>query len=544
MLKSHGPLHSAAVGEPHIIVAGGGHNGLICAAYLAAGGARVTVLERRGVLGGACVTEELWPGYLVSRAAYVVALLRPRIVRELGLARFGLRLLPRSPSSFTPLPERRGLVLGPSLEENLAEIRRFSERDARIYPRYEALLVRISHALEPTLDLPPPDLHLRGPRDLLPWIHGLYAGLKLGRDLPRAARLLLGPARDLLEEFFDSEPLRSTLATDAVIGAFAAPSSPGTGYVLFHHVMGSLTGQRGVWAYVEGGMGALSTALERAARARGAVIRSGAEVVRIHSREGRACGVTLEGGEEIAADAVVSSLDPRRTFAALEGFDDLPEDFRRALAGIDFRSPVVKLNLALRELPRFPAHGGEPVPLSGTIHMGPLTLDEIDEAFADARDGRVSSRPIVELTLPSVVDPTLAPEGRHVASVFAQYAPARGIDDPRWPELRDQMRDRVLAVIDENAPGFSSSIEELEVLAAPDLERIFGLSGGNIFHGAMTPDRLLFMRPVPSWSRYRTPVSRLYLCGSGTHPGGGVMGAPGRNAALEILRDLRQMRRA
>ena len=521
-----------------VVVVGGGHNGLVCAAYLARGGAKVTLLERRSLLGGACVTEEPWPGYRISRAAYVLSLFRPRIARELELARHGLVLLPRTPSSYTPLPDGRSLVLGADRSANATEIARFSKRDAEAFPRYEALLERIARAIEPTLDAAPPDPLLRRPADLRPWWLLLKAALRLGRDTPAAARLLLGPARELLEEWFDSEPLRGTLATDAVIGAFAAPSTPGTGYVLFHHVMGSVTGERGVWAYVRGGMGSLSDALARAARAAGAELRCDAPVARIRTSEGRIRGVYLEDGEEIDADCVASCADPARTFGLLEEAELLPEDFRRGLAAIDYRSPVVKLNLALRALPHFGSRDrpdAEPTPLSGTIHLGAQDLDSIDAAYEDARAGRVSERPVVELTLPSVVDPTLAPKGRHVASIFAQYAPARATDDPEWPELRDRMRDRVLAACDEAAPGFSDSVEHVEVLAAPDLEETFGLTGGNIFHGAMTPDRLMFMRPLPGWARYRTPVTGLFLCGAGTHPGGGVMGAPGRNAALEIL---------
>lgn len=526
--------------QRRVAIIGGGHNGLICAAYLARAGVSVTVLERRELLGGACVTEECWPGYQVSRAAYVLSLFRPQIARELELARYGLELLPRRPSSYSPLPDGRSLVLGPDSAQNRREIEKFSLRDAREFPRYEALLEKIAAAIEPTLDAPPPDLAIRGLRDLRPWWLALRAGAKLGRDAPRAARVLLGPARTLLEEWFDSEPLRATLATDAVIGAFAAPSMPGTGYVLFHHVMGSITGDRGVWAYVRGGMGRLSDAIAQSARAAGAELRTETTVAGVLMSGDRVMGVHTTSGEEIPCDAVVSSADPSRTFSLVDE-RNVPEEFRRAISAIDYRSPVVKLNLALRELPRFKVTDrpdDEPTPLSGTIHIGAMDLDSIERAYEDASAGRVSERPLVELTIPSVVDSTLAPRGHHVASIFAQYAPALPADDPRWPELRDQMRDRVLAAIDEVAPGFSDSVCEIEVLAAPDIESEFGLTGGNIFHGAMTPDRLLFMRPVPGWARYRTPVRGLYLCGSSTHPGGGVMGASGRNAAAEILRYL------
>jgi phytoene dehydrogenase-like protein len=524
--------------ERGVVVIGAGHNGLACAAYLARAGLGVTVLERRPRVGGACVTEETWPGYRVSRAAYVVGLLRPRLVRELDLERHGLRLLPRSPTSFTPLLDGRSLVLGAGPKADAEEIRRFSARDAEVFPRFEAFVERVAKAVEPMLDAPPPELRLRGPRDARPWWHALRAALRLRRELPRAARLVLGPARGLLREWFDSEPLRGTLATDAVIGAYAAPSSPGTGYVLFHHVMGSVTGKRGIWAYVQGGMGELSEALASAARAAGAAIRTEAPVAHIRLEGSRASGVVLESGAEIAAEAVVSSVDPALTFLRFLDAGALPEDFVRAVRGLDFRSPVVKLNLALRDAPRFRTHDRESAPLTGTIHVGATDLDALERAFDDARNGDVSEVPLAELTIPSIVDPSLAPAGRHVASIFAQYAPARAMDDPDWPALRDRMRDRILESVEALAPGFSDSILELEVLAPPDLESEFGLTGGNIFHGAMTPDRLLFGRPVAGWARYRTPVEALYLCGAGTHPGGGVMGACGRNAACEILHDL------
>ncbi len=526
--------------ERHVVVLGGGHNGLICAAYLARAGARVTLLERRDILGGACVTEELWPGYRISRAAYVLSLFRPRIVKELELDRFGLKLLPRNPSSLTLLPEERSLVLGADRAQNLDEIARFSSRDAAIFPRYEGLLERVAKALEPTLDAPPPEWPPLRFRDLEAWWLSARAALALRGDLPRAARLLLGPARDMLEEYFESDALRVTLATDAVIGAFASPSTPGTGYVLFHHVMGSVSGSRGVWAYVQGGMGGLADALAGAARAAGVELRTGAEVARIRTRQRSAAGVVLSNGDELEADAVVSSADLAKTFALLDEPSLLPDEFARSVGGIDYRSPVVKMNLALRELPRFRCRDRDVVPLAGTVHIGPPDLDGIERAFEQARAGMVSEQPMVELTIPSVLDDSLAPAERHVASVFAQYAPVMASDDPAWPDVRTRMRDRILAGIESVAPGFIDSIEHEETLVAPDVERIFGLTGGNIFHGAMTPDRLFFMRPAPGWARYRSPIDSLYLCGSATHPGGGVMGASGRNAAREISRDLRR----
>ncbi len=517
-----------------ILIVGGGHNGLVCAAYLARAGLAVTLLERRELLGGACVTESLWPGYRVSRAAYVLSLLRPAIARELELERHGLRLLPRSPASITPLPDGRSLVLGAGAAHDVAEIARFSKRDAEHWPEFERALERVAAAVEPLLDDAPPSLAGFAPRNLARWARLARAGLRLGRDIPETLRLLVGPARALLEEHFESEPLRATLATDAIIGAFASPATPGTGYVLFHHVMGTLGGQRGVWAYVEGGMGRLSDALAAAAREAGAELRTDSEVAAIHCRDGRVRGVSLASGETLDAEIVVSGMDLART-ATLVDDATLAAEFPRA----DQRSPVVKLNLALGALPRFRVRDRESLPLGGTIHIGPVDLDGIERAFGDAAAGRVSELPVVELTLPSVLDPTLAPPGKHVASIFAQYAPVLAADDARWPSLRDEMCARVLGAIESLAPGFTASIEQVEVLAAPDLERVFGLTGGNIFHGAMTPDRLLFLRPSARLAPYRTAVDGLWLCGAATHPGGGVMGACGRNAAREILRTVR-----
>jgi len=524
-----------------IAVVGGGHNGLACAAYLARAGLEVTVLERRDVLGGACVTEELWPGYRVSRGAYVVSLLRPRLVRELELEKRGLRFLTRSPASFTPLADGRSLVLGPDPAANAAEIGAFSSRDAERFSRYEAFLEEIAAAFEALLDVPPPAWPIRRARDLRPWWAALRSALALRGQLPQAARTLLAPAEELLCEWFESEPLRATLATDATIGAFAAPSTAGTGYVLLHHVMGSTGGARGVWAYLQGGMGALSEALASAAREAGATLRTEAEVASFDVRGGCVQGVVLAGGDVVPVDAIVSCVDPAATLGFLPDAGVLPEGFREPLARMDYRSPVVKLNLALRRPPQFRVRGREGMPLCGTIHIGSPDLAAIERAYRDACNGHVSDRPIIELTIPSSLDPTLAPEGHCVASIFAQYAPVLPMDDPRWPRLRQTMQNRVIALVEEVAPGFADSIEHVEVLAPPDLERVFGLRGGNIFHGGMTPDRLYLLRPTAGWCQYRTPLRGLYLGGAATHPGGGVMGACGRNAAIEVLADLRKL---
>ncbi len=522
------------------LVVGAGHNGLACAAYLARRGLRTLVLERREVLGGACVTEELWPGYRVSRAAYVAGLLRPAVIDELDLHRRGLRLLRRDPSSFTPMPDGRGLLLGSDAAANAREIGAFSTADAARYPEYEGFLNRAARLFEPMLDAAPPDLPRLRPSDLGPLLRTGIRALGLGRELPRALALLLGPARPVLETWFESEPLRATLATDAVIGAWAAPSTPGTGYVLFHHVMGETGGARGVWAYVEGGMGSLASALADAAREAGAEIRCGAPVKRVVVEDGGVRGVELEDGQAVTARRVISNADPHHTFLGLVGADRLPDDLAREIEGLDFRSPSLKINLALERLPAFHGRssGDSPGPEhGGTIHVGAVDLDAIERAFDAARAGALPERPLVELTLPSALDPTLAPDGRHVASMFVQYVPYAPSEAGGWEAARDRFADRVCALVDEVAPGFSDSVLEREVLAPPDLERIFALRGGNIFHGAMTPDRLWLLRPAAGWARYRTPIEGLWLCGAGTHPGGGVMGACGRNAAREILRD-------
>jgi len=515
-----------------VVVIGGGHNGLSCAAYLARAGLSTCVLERRERVGGCCVTESLWPGYRVSRGAYVAGLLRPVVLEELHLVEAGLTFLPRSPASFTPLPDGRSLVLGPDAQACRDEIRAFSKRDAQRYQEYECFLDRVARLIDPLLDEPPPGLAQ------LPGVLAMAGrAIGMGRDLPRALSLLLGAAAPWLCDWFESEPLRATLATDAVIGAWAAPSSPGTGYVLMHHVMAETNGRRGVWAYARGGMGAVSAALAAVAQRHGAEIRCAAPVSSITVRNGRACGVRLPDGSELSARAVVSSADPRVTLLDLLGSGVIGAELADAVGRLDFRSPVMKINVALDRLPEFPSRPGAGPHLGATIHVGAATLDELEQSFRSARQGGLPERPMIELTIPSVLDDTLAPPGRHVASLFVQHVPY-AIAGSDWDTWRARFADRVFALVDEVAPGFTASVLHRDILAPPDLERVFGITGGHIFHGAMTPDRLVFRRPLPGWSRYATPVAGLYLCGAGTHPGGGVMGACGRNAARVLIRDL------
>jgi phytoene dehydrogenase-like protein len=525
-----------------VIIIGAGHNGLVAAAYLARAGKRVLVLERREMVGGACVTEEVFPGFKVSTGAYVNSLLRPEIIRDLELHRHGFELLPRNPSSFTPFPDGRYLMLGPDLAFNQKEIGKFSARDAEAFPRYEAMLERVADFIEPTLMQTPPDPWSKRPRDLLHLAKLGLAFRKLGPELgARAIEILTGDARSVLERWFESEQLRAPLATDAIIGAAASPSTPGTAYVLFHHVMGECNGARGVWGYVRGGMGGISDSIAAAARERGVEIRTSTPVARILTRGRSAYGVALADGTEFHARQIASNADAHHTFVRLVDEDALPGQFLSDIRAIDYSSATLKINVALSELPRFTAmngasSSGEPGPEHrGTIHIAP-TMDYMERAFDDSKYGLPSRSPILECTIPSAVDSSVAPRGKHLMSMFIQYAPAR-LREGSWDDVKESFADRCFEILNEYAPNFSRSVIDRQVLSPVDLERRFGLYGGNIFQGAMNLDQLFFMRPLPGYADYRTPVRGLYLCGAATHPGGGVMGACGYNAAREMLRD-------
>jgi phytoene dehydrogenase-like protein len=517
------------------IVIGAGHNGLVTACYLARAGLRVLVLERRHVVGGACVTEETFPGYKVSTAAYVNSLFHTAIVRDLKLASYGYEVLARDPSSFTPFPDGRSLTMGHDADLTRKEIAKFSARDAESYPLYEAMLERVAAVVEPTLTMTPPDLLHPGPGDLKTLLSLTRSLRRLGDGAGEAVEILTGAARPILDRWFDSEELKGTLATDAIIGAMASPSMPGTAYVLFHHVMGEAGGKRGVWGYMRGGMGGLTQALAAAARDLGADIRCKAEVARILAEDGRAVGVALATGDEYLAPIVASNADARVTFLGLLDRAALPEAFVADVERISYASASLKINVALAELPSFRAMPGTaPGPQHrGTIHICP-DQDYIERAFDDAKYGRPSAEPVLECTIPSVVDPTVAPPGRHLMSMFIQYAPYE-LRDGSWDDQREAFADRCFDVLNEYAPNFKGAVLDRQVLTPVDLERVFNLTGGNIFQGAMTPGQLFAFRPVPGYARYRTPIDGLYLCGAAAHPGGGVMGTPGLNAAREIL---------
>jgi phytoene dehydrogenase-like protein len=524
-----------------LIVIGGGHNGLVTAAYVARKGLKVLVLERREVLGGACTTEEVWPGYKVSTAAYVNSLLRPEIIRDLELKRHGFEMLPRNPSSFTPFPDGRSLLLGPDKALTHREVTKFSAKDADALPRYEAMLERVADFLEPTLTMTPPNPWSFKPANLVQLARLGIGFLKLGHDGQKAVEILAGAATPILDRWFESEQLKVTLATDAIIGAMASPSMPGTAYVLFHHVMGECDGARGVWGYVRGGMGGISNAIASAAREAGAEIRTNAEVAKILSDSGTVRGVVLRDGTELRATRVASGVDANVTFLKLMSNGDLPSEFVDAVRHIDYSSASCKINIALSELPDFKAMPGTAVGPQhrGTIHISP-TMEYIERAYDDAKYGKPSQAPIIEATIPSALDETLAPPGKYVMSMFTQYFPYRLAPGLSLAEEREKYADRCFDLMNEFAPNFRRSVIARQVLTPVDLEERFGLTGGNIMQGVMSLSSLSFMRPVPGYADYRTPVRNLYMCGAATHPGGGVMGACGFNAAREIIRDARR----
>jgi len=520
-----------------VIIIGAGHNGLVTAAYLAKAGRKVLVLERRDILGGCCITEETWPGFKVSTAAYVNSLLRPEIIRDLELKKHGFEMLPRSPSSFTPFPDGRYLMMGPDKELTQREIAKFSAKDAEAYPKYEEMLTRVADFLEPMLGQTPPD-PWGGLGDL--WKLGSM-GLKfrkLGREVgAEAIEILTGAARPILDRWFESEQLKATIATDAVIGAFASPSQPGTAYVLFHHVMGECNGVRGVWGYVRGGMGMIAKSIADAALQHGAEIRTNSDVAKIIVKDGRATGVALKDGTEFHAKKVASCADANVTFLKLTDAKDLPPEFVAAVKRIDYSSATVKINVALSEPPQFSCLPGSGIGPQhhGTMHVCP-DQDYIERAFDDAKYGRWARDPMLECTMATALDNTLAPPGQHILSMFVQYAPYT-LKGTTWDAEKDKFADRCFDVLNEYAPNFKRSVIARQVIPPPEMEKLWGITGGNIMQGSMSLSSMFSLRPVAGYANYRTPVKGLYLCGAAAHPGGGVMGAAGLNAAREMLRD-------
>jgi phytoene dehydrogenase-like protein len=518
------------------IIIGGGHNGLVTAAYLARAGRAVLVLERRDLLGGCAVTEEVWPGYRVSTGAYLTSLMQERIVRELELEKYGYQVDAKDPAFFSAFPDGRHFFMWQDRAKTLAEIAKFSRHDAEVYPRYEDQLERISQVVEGLLLTTPPQFPPQGLGDALDYLK-LAARLRglSAQDIVALVKIFTQSAAEFLDEWFESEQVKVTLATDGVIGANGGPRSPGTAYILLHHCMGGIAGHRGLWGFVHGGMGAVSEAIARSARVSGATIRTEAPVAKVLVRSGRAYAAVLENGEEIEGGTIASNLDPKLTFLRLVDERDLDPEFVTAIRHFRIEGTSCKINLALNGLPEFTSYPGAPGPHHrATMHICP-SIDYVERAWDDAKYGRPSERPLLELTVPTMYDPSLAPPGKHIMGIFLQYAPYT-LREGTWDELREPFGNRVISLIEEYAPNIRAIVEHSQVLTPLDLERRFGITGGNIFHGEMSLDQMFVMRPVAGWARYRTPIQGLYLCGSGAHPGGGVMGAPGYNCAREMLK--------
>jgi phytoene dehydrogenase-like protein len=528
------------------VVIGGGHNGLVCAAYLAAGGQDICVLERRGVLGGAAVTEEFHPGFRNSTAAYTVSLLNPKVVRDLGLAKHGLRIVARPIANFLPLPNGQHLKVGGGLVATRAEVAKFSHRDADALPGYYAMLDRVANVLRELLLATPPNVGSG-----LPALLDAWKVAKRFRALDLAGRrdvldLFTKSAGDVLDRWFESEPLKAAFGFDAIVGNFASPYTPGSAYVLLHHVFGEVNGQRGQWGHAIGGMGAITQAIADECAARGVTLRTNAAVARVIVKAGRAGGVELADGEVVEATRVVANVGPKLLFGKLVDPSHLPEDFRARIAGYRCGSGTFRMNVALSELPDFVALPGKiarPHHASGII-VAP-SLAYMERAYFDARTEGWSRAPIVEVLIPSVVDGTLAPAGMHVASLFCQHVHpdlASLMPGRTWDDAREEVADLMIDTVDRVAPNFRASIVGRRALSPLDLERDFGLTAGDIFHGTLTLDQLFSARPVLGNANYRAPIAGLYMCGAGTHPGGGVTGIPGHNAAREILRDAKRRR--
>ena len=516
------------------VVIGGGHNGLVAAAYLARAGKRVVVLERRHVLGGAAVSEEIVPGYRFSVFSYVVSLLRPEIIRELELPKHGLEILPLD-GTITPL-DGDSLWRVNDHGRTIRELRRWSLNDAEAYEEYGPLMAEMARFIKPILSIVPPDPGRVSIRDWLP----LTPLAKTFRDLPSRLQttfiqLMTMSAADFLDQWFETDPLKATMSASGIIGTFQGPRSPGTAYVLLHHYMGEIDGAFRAWGVPRGGTGSISEAIANAALANGAQVRTEAPVARIDVRGDRATGVTLESGEQIEAGVVLSSLDSRWTFVKLLEDGVLDGGFREEVLRYKYRGSSGKVNLALDGLPELACRPGRGEWLRGAISFSP-SLDYIERAYDDAKYGQPSRRPYIDMIIPTLVDPTMAPPGGHVMSCFVQYAPYRLAGNAVWDDARREAFGRtVIDTIEERFPTIRRHIVGAQIITPKDIEDVTGLTEGNIFQGELSLEQLFFNRPVPGWARYRTPIRDLWMCGSATHPGGGIMGAPGRIAALEVL---------
>jgi phytoene dehydrogenase-like protein len=516
------------------IVIGGGHNGLTAAAYLARAGRKVLVLERRHVLGGAAVTEEVFPGFKFSVCSYVVSLLRPEIIRDLDLPRHGLEILPLD-GTFTPMPDGDYLWRVNDHAKTRREIARHSRLDAEAYDEYGKAMVEMARFVKPILDMTPPDPMSLDPRELrkLLFLGGRFRALPDG-DRYNQIQLMTMSAIDFLDQWFETDVLKATMSASGIIGTFQGVRSPGTAYVLLHHYMGEIDGAFRSWGFARGGTGAISNAIAAAAREAGVEIRTEAPVARISVGKGQASGVVLANGDELSADLVLSSVDPNLTFLKFMDADrDLPADFVDEIRRYKYRGSSGKVNFALDALPNFSCMPGPGPHLRGAISISP-GVDYMERAYDQAKYGEFSRRPYMDMVIPTLTDPSIAPPGKHILSCFVQYAPYH-LKGGNWDDQREAFGDTVVDTIAEYAPNIRDIILHRQVLTPLDLEREFGLTEGNIFQGELTLEQLFFARPVPGWAQYKTPIRNLWMCGSATHPGGGIMGAPGRNAARRIL---------
>ncbi len=527
------------------IIIGGGHNGLVAAAYMARAGRKVLVLERRHVLGGAAVTEEIFPGFKFSVCSYVVSLLRPEIIRDLELAKHGLEILPLD-GTFTPMPNGDHLWRVNDHARTYREIARHSKVDAEAYDEYGRAMVEMGRFAKPILSMTPPDVFspkladLRALGDILNRFRALPDG-----DRYNQVQLLTMSAVDFLDQWFETDVLKATMSASGIIGTFLGVRSPGTAYVLLHHYMGDIDGAFRSWGLSKGGTGTVSNAIASAARAAGAEIRTEAPVSKILIENGAATGVVLENGDYHLANVVLSSVDPRLTFTKMVGHEHLPGDFVEDISHYKYRGSSGKVNLALDALPDFTSkprseHRAGPGPaahLRGAISISP-SIDYMERAYDQAKYGQYSRRPYVDIVIPSLTDPSLAPPGKHVMSCFVQYAPY-DLKEGNWDDHKEAFGDAVISTIAEHAPNIKNIIKHRQVLTPLDIERDFGLTEGNIFQGELSLEQLFFLRPAPGWAGYKTPIRKLYMCGSATHPGGGIMGAPGKNAALRALAEIK-----
>jgi phytoene dehydrogenase-like protein len=528
------------------IIIGAGHNGLVCAAYLAAAGRKVLMLERRGVVGGAAVTEEFHPGFRNSVAAYTVSLLQPKVIRDLDLTRHGLRIVPRKMANFLPLLDGDFFATGPGI--TAGQLERFSSRDAARLPLFEARLQRIADVLRHMVLESPPNLVEDDLAGSLPeLVKSLGLAARLGKLDLAAKRDLLDlfakSAGDWLDSWFESEPIKAVLGFDSIVGNYASPYTPGSAYVLLHHAFGELFGERGVWGHAIGGMGAITQAMAACCRERGVEIQIGAGVREVLIEQGRAAGVVLESGEIFRAGAVISNLNPKLLFGHLVDPAVSPPDFSERIGRYRCASGTFRMNVALSDAPHFACRTPPADHLTAGIIIGP-SLAYMDRAYMDARATGWSCEPIVELLIPSVLDASLAPPGRHVASLFCQHVAPTLPNGASWDDHKEEVADLMIRTVDQYAPGFEKLVIGRQVLSPLDLEREFGLIGGDIMHGALSLDQLFAARPVLGHADYRTPIIGLYQCGAGTHPGGGVTGAPGHNAARAVLRDFTRRRRS